>query len=555
MSKRYRELVADFETTPDPDDCRVWAWAIANISDNPTTTYGTELEDFLSDVSRFDANVWFHNLKFDGAFIMDWLLRNNYDHTEDRPRSGQFSTLISGMGDHYQIEVKWHTGHTTRFKDSHKKLPMSVANVAITFNLDELKGDIDHAKYRPPGYRPTADEWDYVRRDVEIMAQAMNQRLIDGRKLTTGSDALQDYKKVLGTKRFEKFFPILHEDMDKTVRLAYRGGYTYANPRFTEQQTGHGSVYDVNSLYPFVMNSKPLPYGYPDFFDAYPPHDGLYIVSITFTAQLRDGFLPMIQIKNSFRFSPTEYQTRITEPTTMVVTNIDLELMHEHYHLNILSYNGGLAFKYATGFFGEYIEKWSKIKEESTGGQREIAKLFLNSLYGKFATNPDITGKIPVLDEVTDTVQLVQGEPSTRDPVYTPMGVFITSWARDVMIRAAQANVEVFAYCDTDSLHVLTRDTPRGVEVHPKKLGAWDHEYDFTSAVFLRAKRYAERLTPGYAEKMGREVVVKIAGAPENITMSMTLDDMIVGKKFDGKLQPSRVPGGIVLTETTFTLQ
>jgi len=339
------------------------------------------------------------------------------------------------------------------------------------------------------------------------------------------------------------------------VRLAYRGGYTYANPRFTEQQTGRGSVYDVNSLYPFVMNSKPLPYGYPDFFDAYPPHDGLYIVSITFTAQLRDGFLPMIQIKNSFRFSPTEYQTRITEPTTMVVTNIDLELMHEHYHLNILSYNGGLAFKYATGFFGEYIEKWSKIKEESAGGQREIAKLFLNSLYGKFATNPDMTGKVPVLDEETDTVQLVQGEPSTRDPVYTPMGVFITSWARDVMIRAAQANVEVFAYCDTDSLHVLAWDTPRGVEVDPKKLGAWDHEYDFTAAVFLRAKRYAERLTPGYAEKMGREVVVKIAGAPENITKNMTLDDMIVGKKFDGKLQPSRVPGGIVLTETTFTLQ
>jgi len=48
---------------------------------------------------------------------------------------------------------------------------------------------------------------------------------------------------------------------------------------------------------------------------------------------------------------------------------------------------------------------------------------------------------------------------------------------------------------------------------------------------------------------------VKIAGAPENITRNMTLADMIIGKKFSGKLQPSRVPGGIVLTETTFTLQ
>jgi hypothetical protein len=387
------------------------------------------------------------------------------------------------------------------------------------------------------------------------MAQAMHQRLSDGRKLTTGSDALTDYKRVIGTKRFEKFFPILNEDMDKTIRLAYRGGYTYANPRCTEQRTGPGAVYDVNSLYPFVMNSKPLPYGYPDVFDAYPPDEGLYIVSITFTARLRDGFLPMIQIKNNFRFSPTEYQTTIDDPTTMAVTNVDLALMREHYHLNILSYNGGLVFKYATGFFGEYIEKWSKIKEETTGGQREIAKLFLNSLYGKFATNPDITGQVPVLDEETDTVRLVQGEPTTRDPVYTPMGVFITSWARDVMVRTAQANYPNFAYCDTDSLHVLGNQDPMGIEVHPTRLGAWDHEYDFTDAVFLRAKRYAEQLTPGYAEKFGRGVVVKIAGAPENITNNMTLDDMIVGKKFNGKLQPTRVPGGIVLTETTFTLQ
>ena len=116
------------------------------------------------------------------------------------------------------------------------------------------------------------------------------------------------------------------------------------------------------------------------------------------------------------------------------------------------------------------------------------------------------------------------------------------------MIRAAQANYPVFAYCDTDSLHVLTADTPTGIEVDDHRLGAWDHEYDFAAAVFLQAKRYAERLPNG-------DHVVKIAGAPENITRNMTLADMIVGKKFSGKLQPSRVPGGIVLTETTFTLQ
>src|SRR5699024_3400601 len=275
----------------------------------------------------------------------------------------------------------------------------SVANVAKTFQLAELKGDIDHTIDRSPGYTPTPAEWDYVRKDVEIMAKALHQRLGDGRKLTTGADALADYKRVFGTKQFPKMFPILNEESDATVRLAYRGGYTYTNPRFQGHTTGPGSVYDVNSLYPYVMNTKMLPYGYPTFFADCPPEHGLYVVSITFTARLRNGFLPMIQIKGNFRFSPTDYQTEIVEPTTIVVTNVDLALMREHYHLDVLSYNGGMVFKSATGFFGDYIAKWSKIKEESTGGKREIAKLFLNSLYGKFATNPDVTGKVPVLDE------------------------------------------------------------------------------------------------------------------------------------------------------------
>lgn len=549
MSRKYRELVADFETTPDPADCRVWAWAIANVSDNPVTTYGTELDDFLTDISRFDSKIWFHNLKFDAAFIIDELLRRGYTWMHDNTflRAREFTGLISNMGEHYQITVQWGTGHRTIFQDSYKKITMSVANVAEAFQLPEAKGELDHTKVRPAGYVPTDDEWDYVRRDVEIMAQAMHQRLQDGKKLTIGSDALNDFKTVFGRGLFEKMFPVLNPETDNVIRAAYRGGYTYVNPKYQGVRTGPGSVYDVNSMYPYVMIDKPLPYGFPTVFDDYPPDNGLYIVSITFTARLRDGFLPMLQIKNNFLFSPTAYLESVDEPTTLVVTNVDLELMHEHYHLNILSYNGGYTFKQATGVFAEYIDKWSTIKETTTGGRREIAKLFLNSLYGKFATNPDITGKYPVLDEETNTVRLKVGPEETRDPVYTAMGVFITSWARDTMIRAAQKHVDRFIYCDTDSLHMTGTHEPEGLVLHETQLGAWDHEYNFVDGVFLKAKQYAE-------EKFDGSTVVKIAGAPENITRTLALDDMVVGNTFHGKLQVQRVPGGIVLHETTFTI-
>lgn len=102
-----------------------------------------------------------------------------------------------------------------------------------------------------------------------------------------------------------------------------------------------------------------------------------------------------------------------------------------------------------TRIFDKYVDHFMEIKKNSTGGLRQIAKLHLNSLYGKFATNPDITGKHPTLKD--NRVSLVMNEPEMRDPVYTPMGVFITAYARKKTISAAQDNYDIFAYADTDS--------------------------------------------------------------------------------------------------------
>lgn len=547
MLRKSRALVADFETTTLADDCRVWAWAMADVSHDPVITYGTELDDFMEIVSREALTVWFHNLKFDGSFVLDWLFRHGYTHTDERyPRAGQFTTLISSMGMFYQIQIRGYRGHLLTLKDSLKKIPMKVSEVAKAFDLDEGKGEIDYSAHRPRGYQPTVEEWDYIRRDVEIIAKAIHVRLQDGSKLTVGADALDDYKRMFGKKLFEKYFPVLPPDLDKTIRAAYRGGFTYVSPRFQGKHVGKGSVYDVNSLYPYIMTHRQLPYGLPKMFTGAPPPDApLFIVSVTFTARLKREHIPTIQIKNSFMFSPTQYQTRIDEPTTMVVTNVDLALMKDHYHMDILSFNGGFAFRAMEGFFNEYVDKWVKVKETTTGGKRAIAKLFLNSLYGKFATNPDVTPKVPIFED--GRVKLVKGKEESRDPVYTAVGVFITAWARDKTIRSAQQNFDRFIYADTDSLHLTGHDEPVGVDVHPTHLGAWDHEYDFVDGVFLRAKQYGEELADG-------STVIHVAGLPDNLSRGMSLDKLVQGSTFNGKLIPLRVPGGIVLQETTFTI-
>ena len=556
-------VVADFETTVEPDclETRVWLWGIGDIDNELFLSHGTDIKSFLTAVSSHKI-CYFHNLAFDGSYILDWLLRNNFVHTTNRklPRL-TFSTLISAQGKWYSLKVAWGNGNTTEFRDSLKKLPMSVKRVGETFGTAESKGIIDYELYRPVGHIPTDDELDYLKADIMIVVRALRIQFIAGMtRMTVGSDALAEYKRTYPV--FKTDFPILAVNIDSDIRLAYRGGFTYLNPKFKAKSVGAGKVYDVNSLYPSVMYDRLLPFGLPEwrdgefmFDDVYP----LFIGSVTFTAKLRRDHIPCIQLRNSAFHIPTAYQTDIDEPITMFVSNVDLELWQSQYDMNILEYHGAWYFKGKTGMFTNYIDKWSEIKRNSTGGMREIAKLHLNSLYGKFATNPNITGKIPTLDDDGD-IRLVLGEEEFRKPVYTAMGVFITAYARAVTIKAAQAHYKIFAYADTDSLHLVTNSAPDDLDIDPSRLGAWKHETDFIDARFLRPKAYVEQVpycTCGSTAEHSRACgyLSHVAGLPVEIAQRITFSDITNGRVFEGKLLPKRVRGGIILTKVGYTLK
>lgn len=545
--------MADFETTTKLEDCRVWGWGLANIEFPDEVEIDHTIDEFMDRLSFQNSITYFHNLKFDGRFILDWLFKNGYDHLPEvndfNIAPGHFCSIISDMGRFYSIKIKWLNGNTCELRDSFNKIPLSISRMAKAFKLEEGKGDIDYFAERPIGYRMTEEERDYIRRDVSIGAHAMRQVLAEGMtKLTVASDSLAQFKKLAG-KDFGRLFPVLPEVTDSRIRRAYRGGFTYADPRFRGRRVGSGVVLDVNSLYPYIMKSALIPYGEPEYVEGKVPVSGndVSIFNVTFTAKLKPGYIPCIQIKGSSMFTPTEYLTEITEPTTLMMTNVDFALYMEHYDMTILEWGDGYRFHAAIGIFDEYIDKWAKVKETTTGGQREIAKLFLNSLYGKFATNPLVMSKIPVLGD-DGVVKLVRGKDNTREPIYTAAGVFITSHARDLTIRAAQANYDVFAYADTDSLHLMTDTVPESLDVHPTRMGAWKLEYAFTEAFYVRPKAYLERKHDG-------EFVNRFAGLPEAVSETLTFDDMVHGNVFHGKKIPKAVPGGIVLVDIPFELK
>ena len=554
QGKRFN-YVADFETTTDPHDCRVWSWGIVRVSktaDYDDVIMGHDLDTFIDFVQGLTGSVYFHNLGFDAGFIFDWLFSNGFEYTDEQSTEpGQFTTLIDMMGKHYTIRVHWRNGNSITFKDSLKKLPMSVDKVAKAFSLPMSKLHIDYDEYRAPDHVMDKTEREYLANDVVIIARALALQFDQGAtRLTVGSDSLNDFKKLFGTKRFERIFPILPKTMDDDVRSAYRGGWTYADPRFTKRIVGPGTVYDVNSLYPSVMLNHPMPWGFPVWESGKPETSSeypLFVASITFTARIKPDHVPCIQLKGHSVFGSTDYVSEIPEPVTLTLTNVDLDLWHEQYEMNIVAYNGAWKFKQVHGLFDQYINKWNTIKSESTDeGLRSIAKLHLNSLYGKFATNPNVTGKYPAVDE-DGIVRFIVGKEATRNPVYTPIGVFITAYARATTVRAAQANYPVFAYADTDSIHLLTTDEPLAVTVDPKLIGAWKREHSFDYGLFWRAKAYCEREPSG-------KYHTHVAGLPYAVARNVRLGDFESGTVFDGKLLPKRVKGGIVLVDGSFTL-
>lgn len=554
-----RTYTADFETTTDLDDCRVWAFAICDIDDVDNVIYGNSIERFFEVCKSLpNCRMYFHNLAFDVSFMLDWMLRNGYAWENDRfPRYDYgFTTVISDMNQVYSVRVNFGRGHTVTFWDSLKIIPLSIAQEAKAFGLDMGKGELDYAAYREVGHELTDEEIDYIRRDVQIDAQALRFMLDKGlSNMTIGSCALSDYKNIMGKERgFRRHFPILDADTDRFCRMAYRGGFTYVNPKYAGIEMGEGVSYDVNSLYPSVMAScagEVLPYGSPQWFWNEPEHNDsypLWIAQVRCSFRVRDGRIPCIQLKNNLSFVPTEYIADSLDPVVLTVTSVDWELINQQYEVNVYEWYGGYRFRGSTELFKAYVDKWVKVKNQATidgnQGMRTIAKLMLNSLYGKFATQPQVKSRKPVL--VNDVLHYVDIPEYDRDPVYLPVGAFITAWARYKTITTAQRCGDRFIYSDTDSVKVLGTE-PLGIDVDDVRLGAWKDEGHFDRFKALRAKTYI-------AEYGGR-IEVHVAGMPSRCHSQVTFENFEIGATYHGKLYQRRVAGGIVLVEDDITIR
>ena len=313
------------------------------------------------------------------------------------------------------------------------------------------------------------------------------------------------------------------------------------------------------------MIAYPMPFGEPKYFKGQYKDDKLYplyIQKLSCAFEIKKNKIPTIQLKNNYYYASNEYiRSTNGEIEVLTLTSVDLKLFLEQYDVYNLEYIEGWKFKSIGGLFDDYINKWTQRKiqagKEGNKGQRQLAKLMLNSLYGKFATSLDVQEKIPYIgDDMILHYRL--SEKTTKDGLYLPIACFITAYARNKTIRTSQAITDYsikkygedkYIYSDTDSISTTLSidEVKQFCEIDDYELGKWAHENTFDNGKFIRQKTYLKLID--------NQVHITCAGMPSSCYDFVTWENFKEGFSCGGKLIYKNVIGGVKLIETDFTIK
>lgn len=475
------------------------------------------------------------------------------------------------------LNIEGYTGKTIIFKDSYLLLPNTLRKLCEVFKVAVSKThfpfhltDIYYIGPLPEYYL-----WDISVSEYNLIVKKFNNRLWDFKQeaikycridcialhqvITKFNELIFEHFSVnvhnvltlpaLAMRIFKALFMPentiyqLTGEVEKAIRLSYSGGAVDVYK--PHNKIGSFSIsnvfrklfyYDVNSLYPYVMALKSMPVGKPMVFTGdirrvIPEAFGFFYCEITTPIKLDH---PIIQR----RVKTSEGWRTVAGLGTWKgwICSVEMDRCLElGYTFRIIK---GYQFETAN-IFSAYIKKLYELRLQYPKGHpmNDIAKLLMNSLYGKFGMRTDITKTeiFNIIDaddrEIFHHLLEVWGE-NVQDWFETDSHLFvvrdsivdlkhddeencyhgldvniaiasaITSYARVHMSVFKNSDHFTLYYSDTDSI-VIDRQLPE--DLVGTFLGQMKLEYIIQKAVFLAPKVY------GLITEDGQEVI-KIKG-------------------------------------------
>lgn len=583
-------FIGDFETSTGNDDgsTNVYLWGFSNL-EKTIRPAGVNLHSLFTSILEHKVReLWFHNLSWDGKFILHYLLENGYTpmkvKTPRELKDKSFKTLYDDRNTIYNITVKFDNGHIVNFGDTLKILIMGVASLGEKLGIPKL--EIEYGKYKHFNSleEVPAEVLEYLWRDIDIIVDVYNKfhEQFPHHSITSAGTAMKDFKLKYGEKRWLKDFGgwdrrnrvwknVLTQEMWDEFKKGYHGGWTFINKMFgSEVIQCNGYSYDVNSEYPAVMRLL-LPYGKPLSYQPLGNSMCIYKIHIYHTRMKQKDMIPHLHIPSAFKCATEKYYEECKD-TTVIYTETELNELKKTYHLvEGRNYDVLDKWYFKTKYiFREWVDDMYKQRKDAKISGDKIAelyiKLILNALYGKTGQNYKRENTIFVKDETNTKPGTRYGKQDewvedkeveiSEGLSYIPLALTIASYARCIMIRGVRANRKHIIYGDTDSMY-LTKEAV-GIPISFTELGSWKPELRFNKFRTLKTKNYLADVThimtnKGWIEKPHTKRA--IAGLNKERHSLIDWDNYKSGTVIEGgNKQKRNVKGGVVLKDIKYTL-
>ena len=473
-----------------------------------------------------------------------------------------YKICVSEMNQWYSVTIRTKNMKTFTFLDAAKLCPMPLRDAAgpkgfncVFEKLEMSYSGLNHRQFGPV----KKNELDYFANDLRTASEIVYRMREEFgmTKTTIASCALESLKKFMGPS-FKEYFPDLRKyytGLEKYPRVydycraAYAGGWSYVNPRYQNKvlvtkegtkllknmlkpdYTVVDSVWcaDVNSEYPWALHSVSeedrkewghhyYPVGEPTFHTGAPTQDEIdnKCVFLRFKCHfdLKERRFPYIHVRHSnfYKANNCLSTDRVLGKRTLpngestaqefVMCWPDFELFKFTYDIEDLEIYDTVVFEREEGIFDEYIDYWmeKKVEGKKTGNAAlvTISKLHLNSIYGRLATSEESNSRYLVTDD-DGILRYKVHYAKDKNVVAIAAAAYCTSYARNNVVRAADANYDYFTYSDTDSIHgfSINGHTVQGIKIDKTKLGYWDMEVNGEDniglcGVWVKQKTYIE---------------------------------------------------------------
>jgi len=597
----------------------------ANESLDQKALFASFINQLLTYYTK-DSNtivVYAHNFsKFDGVFLFNQLLE--FGKVKPIYHNGRIISLK------LKLSITGYKNKTILFKDSYLLLPQSLRNLCFSFEVKSFKSyfpfNLDNIFYK--GILPKIEYWtDIPLTEYELLVkeysniewnfkeeaikyckldcQSLHEILVKfnelifnnfkvniGGSLTLPSLAMRIYKALFMP---EGVINQLSGTIESDIRESYTGGAVDVYIPHNRIAGFIGNIeakfktlfsYDVNALYPFIMANTPMPIGKPVAFQGdirlvEPEAYGFFYCKITSPNYLEH---PILQR----RIKTVDGIRTIAGLGSWEGWIYSMEMdnaMKFGYTFEILQ-----GYQFKKGFiFKEYVNKMYELRLEyaKSHPMNLIAKLLMNSLYGKFAMKKDSTiieifdlskdKDIKLFEEmlesngqtVQDFIKIGNHYLTVRKSLHN----FIYEEDED-MYHGLEVNVAIASaisggarmwmsilknnpkfnlyYSDTDS---WVTDAPLPSFMVGKELGQFKLEHMISKALFLAPKVYGLITTTG-------EEIIKVKGLSKHSLENLSFNELELLLVKDStreftqeKWFKKMIEGEISIKDTIYTLK